>query len=108
MTPVELIADAARATLERRAPGVRVVNVAEAPPERVCDLFLRLLSEDAGRPLRGVPFPAWPVRVAAWCVEAAWRILRLRGEPVLNRAAVAYIREERVLDLGALGRLLPS
>ncbi len=107
MTPVGLLADAACAGVERRAPGVRVFNVAEEPPERVCDLFLRLLEEDAGRPLRAIPFPAWPVRVVASCVEAAWRALRLRGEPVLNRAAVAYIREERILDLTALGRLLP-
>ncbi len=102
MTPVGLLADIARAGIEHRAPGVRVLNVAEEPPERVCDLFLRLLEEDAGRPLCGIPFPAWPVRVVAWCVEAAWRLFRLRGEPVLNRAAVAYIREERVLDLTAL------
>ncbi len=102
MTPVGLLADVVRASVERRAPGVRVLNVADEPPERVRDLFLRLLEEDAERHLRAVPFPAWPVRVVAWCIEAAWRVLRLRGEPVLNRAAVAYIREERVLDLRAL------
>ncbi len=102
MTPVGMLADAVRASVERRAPGVRILNVAEEPPERICDFFLRLLEEDAGRRLRGVPFPAWPLRGVAWCVEAVWRALRLRREPILNRAAVAYIAEERVLDLGRL------
>lgn len=106
MTPIGLLCDAVRASVERPAPGVRILNVAEEPPERVRDLFLRLLSEEAGRPLRAVPFPAWPVRAYAWCVEAVWWVLRLRSEPVVTRSAAAYIREERVLDLGALRRFL--
>jgi nucleoside-diphosphate-sugar epimerase len=113
VTPIGLLCEAVLVSVERGAPavqggapGVRVLNVAEEPPERVRDLFLRLLSEEAGRPLRAVPFPAWPVRAYAWCVEAAWRVLRLKREPVVTRSAAAYIREERVLDLGALGVLL--
>jgi hypothetical protein len=102
LTPIGLLCDAVRASVERPAAGIRTVNVAEDPPERVRDLFLRLLSAEAGRPLRAVPFPAWPVSAYAWCVEAAWRVLHLRSEPVVTRSAVAYIREERVLDLTAL------
>jgi hypothetical protein len=128
MTPIGLLCDAVRASVERGVPGaqarpepsacgrlgnvaqgapsVLTLNVAEEPPERVRDLFLRLLSEEAGQPLRAIPFPAWPVRAYAWCVEAAWRVLRLKGEPIVTRSAVAYICEERVLDLAALRRFL--
>jgi len=102
LTPIGLLCEAVRASVERPAAGVRIMNVADEPPERVRDLFLRLLSEEAGPPLRAVPFPAWPVRAYAWCVEAAWRVLRLRSEPVVTRSAVAYLFEERVLDLTAL------
>ena len=113
LTPIGLLCEAVRAGVERPAvakpggadpqvPSVRILNVAEDPPERVRDLFLRLLSAEAGRPLRAIPFPAWPVRAYAWCVEAAWRVLRLRSEPIVTRSAVAYICEERVLDLTAL------
>jgi nucleoside-diphosphate-sugar epimerase len=124
LTPIGLLCDAVRASVKGAAPGVqasvagpaasidgaaprvRILNVAEEPPERVRDLFLRLLSAEAGRPLRAISFPAWPVRAYAWCVEAVWRVLRLRSEPVVTRSAVAYIRKERVLDLGALRRLV--
>jgi nucleoside-diphosphate-sugar epimerase len=106
LTPIGLLCDAVRVSVERTAPGVRVLNVAEEPPERIRDFFLRLLSEDAGRRLRAVVFPAWPVRAYAWCVEAAWWLLRLPSEPVVTRSAAAYILEERVLDLAALAGLL--
>ena len=102
MTPVGLLCEVARASVENPVPGVRVLNVAEEPPERVRDLFRRLLEEDAGRRLRGIPIPAWPVRGYAALVEATCRLLRLKREPVVTRSAVAYISEERVLDLSKL------
>ncbi len=60
LTPVGLLARAVRAGVERGAAGVRVVNVADAPPERVRDFFLRLLEEDAGRRAARGPVPGAP------------------------------------------------
>jgi hypothetical protein len=95
-----------REVVERPAPKVRVINVAEEPPERVRDLFRRLLVEDAGRRLRVIPIPVWIMRAYAAAVEAVWRLLRLKRAPVITRSAVAYISEERILDLTAMRGLL--
>ncbi len=108
LTPVGLLAEAVLAAVASPPDAPLAVNVAEEPPEEIRHFFRRLLEEDAGRPLRAVAFPAWPVRAFAWCVEAVWRALRLRSEPILNRAAVAYIAEERILDVSALARLVPK
>jgi nucleoside-diphosphate-sugar epimerase len=106
MTPIGLLCSTIRAAVEHPEPGVRVFNVAEDPPERVCDLFRRLLEEDAGRSLRVVPVPMWIVRAYAVAVETMWKLLRLTGEPTVTRSAVAYISEERILDLASLEHLL--
>ncbi len=102
MTPVGLLCEAVRAAVERPGKGVRVFNVAEEPPERVRDLFQRLLEEDTGRRLRVIPIPVWIMRAYAAVVETVWRMLRLKREPTVTRSAVAYISEERILDLAAL------
>lgn len=83
---------------------MRVVNVAEEPPERVRDLFKRLLEADTGRRLRVVPIPIWILRVYAAVIETLWRLTRLKREPMVTRSAIAYISEERTLDLEALRR----
>jgi len=106
MTPVGLLSEAACEAVERPAPRVRVLNVAEAPPERVRDLFQRLLEEDTGRRLRVIPIPVWVMRAYAIIVESVWRVLRLKREPMVTRSAMAYISEERILDLSALHAFL--
>jgi nucleoside-diphosphate-sugar epimerase len=111
MTPVGLLCDVVREAVEGsasdvRGVDVRVVNVAEEPPERVRDLFRRLLEEDAGRRLHVIPIPVWTMRAYAAVVEAVWRVLRLKRAPLVTRSAVAYISEERILDLAAMRGLL--
>ncbi len=110
MTPVSLLCAAARAAVGSMTGGsaskTRVVNVAEEPPERVRDLFRRLLEEDAGRKLRVIPIPVWMMRAYAAIVEAVWRLLRLESAPVVTRSAIIYISEEKILDLSAIRVLL--
>ncbi|MBN2176767.1 MAG: NAD-dependent epimerase/dehydratase family protein [Demequinaceae bacterium] len=110
MTPVGLLSEVVRAAVGSmtRGSGVRVVNVAEEPPERVRDLFQRLLEEETGRPLRVVPIPIWIMRAYAAVVEAVWRLLRLKQAPLVTRSAIAYISEERILDLTAMRVLLST
>lgn len=102
MTPVEVLTDAVVVALAARPSRPVVLNVAVDPPEPVRDLLRRLLEADVGRPLRAIPFPTLPIRAFAWCVEAVWRLLRLRREPLINRGSVAYLVEERILDLSRL------
>ncbi|MCJ7826959.1 MAG: NAD-dependent epimerase/dehydratase family protein [Demequinaceae bacterium] len=110
MTPVDLLSDAARAAVGsmkgESASGTRVVNVAEEPPERVCDLFRRLLEEEAGRRHWVIPIPVWVMQVYAAIVEAVWRLLRIKRAPVVTRSAVRYISEERILDVTEMRELL--
>lgn len=106
VTPVESIAAATRAALARPAAGARAVNVGEDPPRTIRALFVRLLEEDSGKRLRLVPLPAWPVIIAASIAEVGARVFTPGRAPILTRAAVAYLREERVLNLAAQRTLL--
>jgi nucleoside-diphosphate-sugar epimerase len=102
MTPIDLLNEAARVSVERPPEGVRVLNVAEEPPERMQHLFRRLLEEDAGRRVRVITLPMWLMWVAGAVVEGWCRLFRVSKSPMVTRSAVAYVSEERILDLKAL------
>lgn len=106
MTPVGLLSEAIRVSVERPPEAVRVLNVAEEPPERVKDLFRRLLEEDAGRRVRVIPLPTWLMWIGAIVVEGWCRLFHVSKAPMVTRSAVAYISEERILDLSVLRRFL--
>jgi nucleoside-diphosphate-sugar epimerase len=106
MTPVGLLSEASCEAVKRSELGVRVLNVAEEPPERVRDLFQRLLEEDTGLRLQVIPIPVWIMRAYAAVVETVWRVLKLKREPMVTRSAMAYISEERILDLSAVHAFL--
>lgn len=99
MTPVGLLSEAIWASVERTPKGVRMLNVAEEPPERIGDLFKRLLEEDAGRRVRVISLPTWLLWVAGVVVEGWCRLFRVSKAPMVTRSAVAYLSEERILDL---------
>jgi 2-alkyl-3-oxoalkanoate reductase len=110
MTPVGLLSEAVCAAVGSMTPGsgTCIVNVAEEPPERIRDLFRRLMEEDSGRRLWVVPIPIWVMKSYAAVVEAMWRLLRITRAPIITRSAIQYISEERILDLEALRALLKS
>jgi nucleoside-diphosphate-sugar epimerase len=68
--------------------------------------FLTALAATAGTELPDRSVPRWALSAAARAAEAAWRVLRLRGEPPVTRTFVALSAQEMTVDDAAARREL--
>ena len=97
-----LLAERALAQRECRAGG-RAYFITNGEPVVLWD-WINVLLASLGRPPVRKRIPLWAASAIGSCMEAAWSILPLRGEPPMTRFVAAELAKDHWFDISAARR----